>query len=91
VSDRMFIEREATKYMRDRGLPVTDRYLRDQRRQGKGPPFRYFHHHVVIEQGALDTWIEQVLGETWTRPRKRKRRKRARPAAPAEQSPITAE
>jgi hypothetical protein len=65
-------EELATQHLIDRGLPVTKRYLRDQRRRNRGPPYRYFGLHVMYAVAALDRWVDEValVERTWSRRRK---------------------
>jgi hypothetical protein len=65
-------EEAATQYLKDKGLPVTKRYLRDQRRRGRGPPCKYFGVHILYSPRVLDAWVtdEALVDETWSRRRK---------------------
>ena len=50
--------KQATVYLRKRGLSLADSYLAQGARLGTGPQFRYLGKHPVYTAGDLDAWIE---------------------------------
>jgi len=50
--------RQATQYLRDKGLRVSDSRLGWMARKGTGPQFRYLGLHPVYTAADLDTWLE---------------------------------
>ena len=71
----------ATVYLQGKGLPISPTFLRDMRRKGAGPRFKYFGKHVMYGRADLDSWvIEEALSDrTWTRTRKRQKRRKPTP------------
>src|SRR5215510_13143525 len=50
--------KQATAYLRKKGLRVADSRLGWMARKGTGPQFRYLGLHPVYTGADLDTWIE---------------------------------
>ena len=50
--------REATGYLRENGITISDGYLAQGARLGSGPQFRYLGKHPVYTAGDLNAWIE---------------------------------
>jgi hypothetical protein len=50
--------RQATVYLRENGITVSDGYLAQGARLGTGPQFRYLGKHPVYTKADLDAWIE---------------------------------
>jgi hypothetical protein len=77
-------ESHAIEYLRGKGLPVSDTFLRDQNRKGQGPACRYLGVLKLYAPSELDRWVlKDLLKETtWSRAPKGKRKMRPRkPAA----------
>jgi hypothetical protein len=53
--------KQATTYLRERGIPCGDNFLAHQAVDGTGPEFRYSGKHPVYTEAALDEWIEARL------------------------------
>jgi len=54
--------RQATEYLRSKGLAIGDQYLTQQAGKGTGPLFRYSGKHPLYIESDLDDWIESRLG-----------------------------
>ena len=50
--------RQATGYLRENGITISDGYLAQGARLGSGPQFRYLGKHPVYTKADLDAWIE---------------------------------
>jgi hypothetical protein len=50
--------KQATVYLRKKGLHITDSHLGWGARVGTGPQFRYLGTHPVYTEADLDAWIE---------------------------------
>ena len=50
--------RQATGYLRENGITISDGYLAQGARLGSGPQFRYLGKHPVYTAGDLNAWIE---------------------------------
>jgi len=50
--------RQATAYLRENGMTVSDSYLAQGARLGTGPQFRYLGKHPVYTAGEISTWIK---------------------------------
>src|SRR5258705_12757039 len=53
--------KQATAYIRERGIPCGDNFLAHQAVDGTGPQFRYSGRHPIYVEEDLDAWIEARL------------------------------
>jgi hypothetical protein len=53
--------KQATSYLREKGIPCGDNFLAHQAVDGTGPQFRYSGRHPIYVEEDLDDWIESRL------------------------------
>jgi hypothetical protein len=56
-----YVRKQATSYIRERGIPIGDNFLAQAASDGSGPPFRYSGRHPIYIEDDLNVWIEERL------------------------------
>jgi hypothetical protein len=54
-------DKEASKYLAERGIKRSAKTLSKYRCVGGGPSFRYFGRTPLYDDSGLDRWIEEQL------------------------------
>ena len=66
MTGRFRSRREASKYIKDHGLPAAESTLAKYATVGGGPEFHKFGHRVFYTEEALDAWITSKLSSPIT-------------------------